>query len=206
MLTSFPSSPPLKRCARSKTECILPSLKPRGPRRGNPTYVPSLPSSPPFVPYNFHFTLATPYFLHQHADDEHTSRVGQLEQKIDGIMSLLTASQQIQRTSPSAQPFAPSTPSDGPDIREIHPGGPASSVPHSPDPLLPSYHQPGTPVAMTPATTTPLISHRSSFAAAPGTTPGSQQPILPAFQTLRVPPLEHVEIIPDSRSRFMTPR
>ncbi|KIH89816.1 fungal transcriptional regulatory protein [Sporothrix brasiliensis 5110] len=63
---SEPGEAPCERCARMKTECLLPSLKPRGPRRGNPT------------------------------------RVGQLEQKLDGIMSLLTASQHVQPTAPAA--------------------------------------------------------------------------------------------------------
>jgi hypothetical protein len=34
---SEPGEAPCERCARIKAECLLPTLKPRGPRRGNPT-------------------------------------------------------------------------------------------------------------------------------------------------------------------------
>ncbi|EFX05985.1 fungal transcriptional regulatory protein [Grosmannia clavigera kw1407] len=195
---SEPGEAPCERCAKSKTQCVLPSLKPRGPRRGNPT------------------------------------RVGQLEQKIDGIMSLLTASQQIQKgSSPSAQPQprAPSTPSDDPDVRDPHIVGPALSSPHSPESSLPQYDstatQPLTPSTPAASATTPSMSRDSMSAitaGGPQSTPScshqqhllqqqqrqlqqqqqqqQQQQPLPPASLVRVPPLEHVEIVPGLKITF----
>ncbi|CAK7206617.1 hypothetical protein SEUCBS139899_009417 [Sporothrix eucalyptigena] len=100
--TNEPGEGPCERCARTKAECTLPTLKPRGPRRTNPT------------------------------------RVGQLEQKLDGIMSLLTASKQIQTTPSTSRPATLDTPPDNDSPASVSAPGVSTAAP-SPesDPLPP---------------------------------------------------------------------
>ncbi|OAA66813.1 fungal transcriptional regulatory protein [Niveomyces insectorum RCEF 264] len=213
---SEPGEAPCERCVRSKTECVLPNLKPRGPRRVNPT------------------------------------RVGQLEQKIDGIMSLLTASKHIQKTTTTTtttaaaapRPLAPATlageVSSSPE-RGVSPAltGPPSSSPQSPASMSAHHHQPqqqqqqqqqqqtylqptthpitpstpGTPgttssrdrsSAHSPQYQFPQRQQQQQQQPPPPPPPQQQQHQQPqsSIPLLRLPPLEHIEVAPGLKITF----